>query len=55
MLMAITPMSTDTTTMVTHGDGAPFRRTDIHGYLAARYQPNERLEPSDLDALLRHR
>ena len=25
-----------------HGDGAPFRRTDIRGYLAARYQPNER-------------
>ena len=29
-----------------HGDGAPFRRTDIRGYLAARYQPNERLELS---------
>ena len=26
-----------------HGSGAPFRRTDIKGYLEARYQPNERL------------
>jgi len=29
-----------------HGSGAPFRRTDIKGYLQARYQPNERLELS---------
>lgn len=29
-----------------HGSGAPFRRTDIKGYLEARYQPNERLELS---------
>ena len=26
-----------------HGSGAPFRRTDIKGFLEARYQPNERL------------
>ncbi|MAN20178.1 MAG: hypothetical protein CMN94_10490 [Synechococcus sp. EAC657] len=29
-----------------HGSGAPFRRTDIKGYLEARYQPNDRLELS---------
>ena len=29
-----------------HGSGAPFRRTDIKGYLQARYQPNDRLELS---------
>ncbi len=26
-----------------HGSGAPFRRTDIKGFLQARYQPNDRL------------
>ena len=26
-----------------HGSGAPFKRTDVRGYLAARYQPNEKL------------
>ncbi len=26
-----------------HGSGAPFRRTDIKGYVSARYQPNDRL------------
>jgi len=26
-----------------HGSGAPYRRTDIKGYLQARYQPNDRL------------
>ena len=25
-----------------HGSGAPFKRTDVRGYLAARYQPNEK-------------
>jgi len=26
-----------------HGSGAPFRRTDIKGFVQARYQPNDRL------------
>ena len=26
-----------------HESGAPFKRTDVRGYLAARYQPNEKL------------
>ncbi len=26
-----------------HASGAPFKRTDVRGYLAARYQPNEKL------------
>ena len=26
-----------------HASGAPFKRTDVRGYLAARYQPNDRL------------
>ncbi|KZR85313.1 hypothetical protein [Synechococcus sp. MIT S9504] len=26
-----------------HESGAPFKRTDVRGYLAARYQPNEQL------------
>lgn len=29
-----------------HGDGSPYRRTDVKGYLQARYQPNERFELS---------
>ena len=29
-----------------HGSGAPFRRTDIKGFLQARYQPNDRLAVS---------
>ncbi|MDB4683179.1 hypothetical protein OAF05_00835 [bacterium] len=29
-----------------HGSGAPFRRTDIKGFMQARYQPNDRLELS---------
>ena len=29
-----------------HGSGAPFRRTDIKGFLQARYQPNDRVELS---------
>jgi len=29
-----------------HSDGAIYRRTDVKGYLAARYQPNDRVEVS---------
>ena len=29
-----------------HSDGSPYRRTDVKGYLQARYQPNDRLEVS---------
>ena len=29
-----------------HGDGSPYRRTDVKGYLQARYQPNDRFEVS---------
>jgi hypothetical protein len=29
-----------------HGDGSPYRRTDVKGYLQARYQPNDRVEVS---------
>lgn len=27
-----------------HGEGSPYRRTDVKGYLQARYQPNDRFE-----------
>ncbi len=26
-----------------HGSGAPYRRTDVKGYVAIRYAPNDRL------------
>jgi len=29
-----------------HSDGSPYRRTDVKGYLQARYQPNDRVEVS---------
>jgi len=29
-----------------HSEGSPYRRTDLKGYLQARYQPNERFELS---------
>lgn len=29
-----------------HSDGVPYRRTDVKGYLQARYQPNDRFEVS---------
>lgn len=29
-----------------HSDGVPYRRTDVKGYLQARYQPNDRFEMS---------
>ena len=29
-----------------HSDGSPYRRTDLKGYLQARYQPNDRVEVS---------
>ncbi|MFM7455766.1 MAG: hypothetical protein ACKO2W_04150 [Vulcanococcus sp.] len=29
-----------------HSDGSPYRRTDLKGYLQARYEPNDRVEVS---------